>query len=236
MKVSRMLVVLGVLGGLLACTDDNGASDTTVATTVAATSTVPATTAAASTTLPEDLSKYLLTLDDVGSTWKLGHTVGEADFNDFGQLPCPDSAINPTIINRIRPTIGVQFEPSAEGARHLLQFVLTGESTRLAMDLEALIGAEQACADTTPSGSNSFKVERMTIPDLGEQRAAFVLRGLETNGSTSTWYVRQAVVRVGTVAITIGLTEILSSPDAAPSIPDTEFVRILTAATARLTN
>lgn len=234
MKVSRMWVVLGVLGGLLACTNDDGAGTTTAVTTVASTTTVPATTAAPSTSAPEDLSRYLLTLADVGANWKLGHSVGEADFNDFGQLPCPDSAINPTIINRIRPTIGVQFEPSAEGARHLLQFVLTGESARLAADIDILIGAEEACAAATPSGSNSFKVERMSIPDLGEQRAAFVLRGLETDGSTSTWYVRQAIVRVGTTAVTIGLTEILPSPEGAPSIPDSEFVRILTAATAHL--
>lgn len=236
MRMSGTLVVLGVLGGLLACANDDEAADTTAAsTTVVSTTAVPTSTTTPSATIPADLNRFALTLDDVGATWKPSNPLNDADFRDFGGLPCEDMAINPTILERIRPTAGVQFEPSTAGSRHLIEFILSGESARLAADIDVLIGAEQACADQTRAGSESLKVERLTIPDLGEQRAAFLLRGLESEGGTAYWYVRQGIVRVGGIAITIGLTEILSSPTAAPTIPDTEFVRLLTAATARIT-
>jgi hypothetical protein len=78
-------------------------------------------------------------------------------------------------------------------------------------------------------------VKRLSIPDLGDQRAAFVMTGLdESAGSSATWYVRNAAVRVGPVAIMLGLTEILATPQDKPQISDESFVQLVQTAVGKL--
>ena len=91
-----------------------------------------------------------------------------------------------------------------------------------------------ACAAVTPTttGTGTLTVEQFAIPALGDRRAAYILTGVES--ADSTWYVRDAEVRVGSIAIGVGLTEILPTPQDEPSISDAEFVRILQAAVAKL--
>ena len=61
---------------------------------------------------------------------------------------------------------------------------------------------------------------------------AAVLIGVES--PEATWYVRSATVRVGSVAMTLGLTEILPTPQATPQITDAEFVHLVETAAAKL--
>jgi hypothetical protein len=87
--------------------------------------------------------------------------------------------------------------------------------------------AMDACAATTPTSTDagSLTVEPLTIPELGDQRAAYTLIGVESPDTT--WYVRDASVRVGSIAIELALTEILQTPEDEPATSDAEFNQLL---------
>lgn len=222
-----LVALLGLAGTLVGCGDDEATRDTTPATTAPAETTVPLST--------EQLDSMLLDASDVGSAWQLGPPITEADLTDATQIPCPDTAINPTIADRLTPITGVQFEPVDRSSRHLIEFAVVGQPDQLDADLQVLFDAMDACAAATPttSGTGSLRVERLTIPELGDQRAAYTLIGVETP-DTPTWYVRDAEVRVGSIAVEVGLTEILPTPDDEPSISDAEFVRLIQTAVTNL--
>lgn len=233
-----LVVLLGLAGVLVGCGDDETTRDTTPPTTPSTTpSTAPSTAPSVETTvLPslEQLDAMLLDVGDVGVAWQLGPAITDADLTDATQIPCPDSAMNPTIADRLTPITGVQFEPVDRSSTHLIQFAVTGVPGRLAADLQALFDSMDACAATTPTsiGTGSLTVEPLTIPDLGDQRGAYVLIGVES--PEATWYVRDAEVRVGSIAIEVDLTEILRTPDDEPSISDAEFVQLVQTAVANL--
>jgi putative hemolysin len=176
----------------------------------------------------------LLETSDVGSDWQLGPPITEADLTDATQLPCPDTAISPTIADRLTPITGVQFEPVDHSSKHLIEFAVTGRPEQLGADLQVLFDAMDTCAATTPTtiGTGSLTVEPLTIPELGDQRAGYVLIGVES--ADATWYVRDAEVRVGSIAIEVSLTEILQTIDVEPSVSDAEFVQLVQTAVAKL--
>lgn len=223
-----LLALLGLAGALVACAGDDATIDTTPAITTPVETTALAT--------ADQLDAVLLGVGDVGSAWRLGPAITDADLTDAIQIPCPDTALNPTIGDRLTPITGVQFEPVDQSSRHLIEFALTGRPERLGADLQALFGTLDACAATTPAtiGTASLTVERLAIPDLGEQRAAYAMTGVQ--GPEATWYVRTAYARVGSIAVEIGLTEILPGPDDQPSVGDDEFVQLVQTAVAGLTD
>jgi hypothetical protein len=216
-----VVALLGLGVTFLGCGDDETTAPTTTEST-------------ATTVAVAELDSMLLDAADVGTGWQVGPAVTDADFADSTQIPCPDTAINPTIADRLTPVTGVQFEPTDGSPRHLIEFMLSGEPDRLDADLQAMFGAMDACAATTPTTTEtgSLTVEPLAIPELGDQRAAYTLVGVEAPDTT--WYVRDASVRVGSLAVEVGLTEILQSPDDQPSISDAEFVQLLETAVAKL--
>jgi putative hemolysin len=220
-----LVALLGCAGVLLGCGDDEATRDTT-----------PSTSASVATTVPtqEQLDAMLLATTDVGSDWQLGPPITDADLTDATQIPCPDTAINPTIADRLTPITGVQFEPVDRSSKHLIEFAVTGQPEQLGADLQVLFDAMDACAATTPTtiGTGSLTVKPLTIPELGDQRAGYALIGVES--ADATWYVRDAEVRVGSIAVEVGLTEILQTPDDEPSISDAEFVQIAQTAVGKL--
>lgn len=225
---ARLRLVAGIclLGALAGCGDDDETRETT-----------PVTTGPVETTSApswDQIDVMLLDDDDVGAAWQLGPAITDADLTDAVQIPCPDMAINPTIADRLTPVTGTQFEPVDRSSKHLIEFVVTGDPEQLAGDLQVMFDAMDACSATTPTttGTGSLTVEPLTMPQLGDQRAAYVLIGVES--SDATWYVRQADVRIGATAVHVGLTEILQSPDDDPSISDGDFVQLVQTAVAKL--
>lgn len=214
------VVVFGLAGLLVGC----GGDDTATPTTESAATTAPV----------SDLASMLLGASDVGSDWQVGPPVTDADLTDATQIPCPDTAINPTIADRLTPVTGIQFEPTDGSPMHLIEFVRTGEPDRLAGDLQVLFDAMDACAATTPTTTEtgSLTVGSLAVPELGDQRAAYTLIGVEAPDAT--WYVRRANVRVGSLAVEVGLTEILQTPDDEPTTSDDEFVQLVETAVDRL--
>jgi hypothetical protein len=231
---ASFIAVLGLMGALFACGDDGTSGNTTNPT-----SSVPATTTTSSTTTSTTMStaqldSMLLNVGDVGAGWQVGPEVTAADFSDSTQLPCNDMALNPTIIERLTPVTGIQFEPTDRSYKHLIEFLVTGDPQRLALDLQFYFEAMEACAATTPTtiGAGTLTVEPFTIPMLGDQRAAYILTGVDSPDAT--WYVRSAEVRVGSIVTEVALTEILPTPEDEPTVTDAEFVQLLENAVAKL--
>lgn len=174
----------------------------------------------------------LLMLADVGSQWKVGPEVTDADFADATQVPCKGITLDPAVVARLRPTTGVQFEPAEHAYRFLSELVTTGSPTQLADDIDTYLAVEKSCADSPNNGLLAFK--KMTIPELGDQSSAWVLSAYENGASGAVWHIRSAIVRVGGTMANINLTEILETPDQKLAISDAEFQRIVTAAVDHL--
>lgn len=222
-----IITAVTVTLGAAACGGDDSTGSTTAA---------PVTALAATTVSPADLDAMLLTATDVGEDWTEGHTIGPEDLSSFAQLPCPDSALNPLIVDRLTAVTGVQFDPVDRSSQHVLELLVTGEPARLSTDLELLAEAALApCAvdGSTSAGAGGVTVEPMSIPALGDQRMAYTARASEST-TGPTWYVRIAVVRVGSVALQLGLTEILATSHGDAHVSDGEFARLLETAVGEL--
>lgn len=223
----HQLAVLGLVAVVVACGDSGTSDETTpvsIITTPTATATVPA----------SDLETMLLDVADVGPGWELGNAVNDQDFADVVQLPCPDTGVNPTILERLTGESGIQFSPTDRSYRHIIETLVTGEPQRLTTDLEVLFDAVQPCPPSESSpGTPTPTYAQLDLPLLGDQRLAAVFIGAESKQAT--WHVRTAWVRVGSVAMTLRLTEILATPDDTPQVADAEFVQLAETAAAKLT-
>jgi len=227
------LAVLALVAATVACGDDGATTSAT--TTSAATTTV----STATTLTTTQLEAMLLGVADAGSGWKVGSPVNEMDFADSMKFPCPDTAMNPTIVARITPTVGVQFEPADGSYKHIIEMMVSGEPQRLDADLGFYFEGMRACAastvtSTTTADGEALTLEDFALPALGDQRMATLGTGRESADSDALWYVRSAVVRVGSVAVMVGLTEILSGSQTTPTISDADFVRLVTTAVERV--
>jgi len=222
-----LIAVLGIVVVIGACGDNGTTGKATRPTPSSSVTTIPS----------AQLDKMLLDVGDVGAGWQVGPPLNPEDLSGFTQIPCPDSVVNPTIAKRLTPATGIQFEPTDHSRKHMIEFLVTGDAQRLDRDLQALSGALEACSmatSTTAGTGGTVKVEKLPIPELGDQRDAYVIAVTASPDSQATWYVRSAVVRVGSVATSLGLTEILPTPQDQPHISDEEFVKILKKAVAKL--
>lgn len=225
---TNMMAVLGLAVAVVACGDDGATSETAAP--------PPTTTTTTTTVSTAQLDAMLLDVSDVGAHWKADHEVTQEDLAAFTQLPCENSAINPTIAERLTADTGIQFEPTDGSYKHMIELLVTGDPGQLSHDLEILYGAYQACSATvaTTSDTGALTVDELTLPELGDQRFAYVLSDLESPDSEMTWHVRLAMVRVGPIAVGLGLTEILPTPGTEPQISDEEFVQLLETAVAKV--
>lgn len=182
------------------------------------------------------LQTKMLTVADVGAAWKLGHEVTELDFGDATKSPCEDAGLNPTIAARLTPVAGVQFEPVDGSYRHLIEFAVTGEVARLTTDVQLFAEGYELCnGKPADGGTAGVTITKLTIPKLGDQRYAYTVFAKLSPDEPTVWYGRSVLVRVGTVMVTVGLTEILDSPAAKPTVTDAALVTIVEKAVAHLT-
>lgn len=219
-----LVAIFGLAGVLAGCGDDGPGS-------VAPTEpTTPTSTAPSS---GEDLESLLLVADDLGAGWELGQPVNEFDFTDSTQIPCDTMAINPVIAARLTPTTGVQFTPADDSTQFVAEFAVAGQADRLEADLYFFAEGMDACAASTASADQTgLRVERFSLPAVGDQSMAFTMIGGEPSGPT--WHLRSARVRVGTIAITLNVTEIGADDPTQPTMSDAEFVELLETAVAKL--
>jgi hypothetical protein len=224
MRALVLAAVTVVAPVLIAC-GDGGAG---------APSTTPATAVPAIAVSPDELDAMRLTLDDVGSFWKAGEPINDADIADSVQVPCNPS-LDPAVVQRLRAKTGVQLEPVDGSYLHVMEFLAAGEPTQLAADVRVLFDAWQSCPTTStlPDGSSYRDLGPVALPELGDQRLARQVKGAETPTADVVWFVRSAMVRVGGVLVEVSLTEVVPT-DASPTISDVEFARLVTTAVARV--
>jgi hypothetical protein len=212
----RVIVALGIVAMLAACGEG------------------PTTPTTATTWSTERATAALLDLQTVGARWKIGHAVTDADFEDATNIPCEGVALDPVVRQRLRPVTGIQFEPVDGSYQHLIEFLVTGAPQRLDADLDRYFGALESCSSVgTALPAGLLSVTRLEIPELGDQQAAYVLVGAES-AEGPTWYIRSGIVRVQSIVVEVGLTEILGSPQDRPRISDEEFVTLLRSAAAKV--
>jgi len=220
----KFLAVTALATASLGC-----GSDETTSTTEAQTTTTMSIAA---------LQDMLLTVDDLGTGWVTGEPINAADLADSIQVPCPDQGINPTIAARLRAQSAVQFDGAGASYSHLIEFIVSGDPAQLTADLDVWFEGFDACmTSTTSAGSDPtlLSIEQLALPTLGDQRGGYVLDGRESSGDTVVWHGHTAIVRVGGVAISLGLIEILDDESAQPTMTDATFVSMLEAAAAKLT-
>lgn len=181
-----------------------------------------------------DAKLRLIDVATVGSSWQVGSPINELDLAAFNQVPCDDLALDATTSSRLTGITGIQFEPINSSGRHLIEMVVSADPKQLTTDIGALIGAFDACAarKTVAVDGGSFSIAKLSIGALGDQRGGYTFSGTPSPDGP-VWYGRAAIVRIGSVALTLGLTEILENEQAKPTIGDADFIRIAKTATER---
>ena len=230
----KVAAVVSLLGALAACGSDETDGSSAVSSSTTPATTVAPTTVAPTTSVPSgDVTAMLLTVDDVWAGWQEASPVGEADFDDAWQVPCDDVAINPTFVDVLRPSAGIQFEPIDGSYRQLIQMVTTGAADELAPALDAYIGAVTSCGSEALWFGAVVTVDPLDLGELGDQRTAFTVVASEGDGSNPmALNRRQASVRVGDHIVTVGLVEILEGEGAELTVSDTQFVELVRTAVA----
>lgn len=223
----RVIAAFVLAGAVVGCGDDDSGSTTTSTAEPTTTDATP-TSSVAPTSMPDDeLEALLLEVDDVGAGWKLGSPINLMDLTMSAEL-CADVVLDRELAQRLDGDTGVQFEPVDGSYRHLMQQLNVEEPGRLSLDLQAYFDAAAECVAVAPDTPDTSvpTMDELALPLLGDQRQAFAFKGLESTGGP-VWFVRTAVVRVGQIAVMLGLTEILDAPDQAPTTSDDEFVALV---------
>lgn len=182
------------------------------------------------------LEARYLALSDLGAGWRAGSPITPNDISSFAHaVPCSEARVDSAVAQRLTPVSGIQFEATDGSSRTVQEFGLTGDPSQLHSDLQALIKSFDACAaqTATTTETNKLTVKRLAIPNLGDQRAGYVLSDSESL-SGPTLYVRNAAVRVGSVLIGVGLTEIHATAQDKPQVSDDTFVKIVRTAVDKL--
>jgi hypothetical protein len=179
------------------------------------------------------LHARLLTADDVGTQWKAGEPINSEDLAAFAQTPCAAATINPAVVKRLTAVVGAQFEPVDRSYRHLIELVVTGDATQLHKDLQSVFSAIESC-DAAGSAGVRVTVTQLSIPELGDQRAAYAVTQNPPDGSPAAMSLRTAYVRLGTVAVVVGLVDFRASKDGVSLVSDDNFRALLTKATTKL--
>lgn len=242
LAVTTGVAALSVLA--VGCSDSKSESTTTATATTEVATTAPETipgtasattsTAPSSTTIDSALTAKLPTAADLGPDWKPGAEINEMDLTMNPEV-CPGVMLDAELAKRLSGRAGVQFDPVDRGSRHLMVQLVAGEPTQLASDLEAFVAAVKTCPVDAAGAPNTYlSVADVVLPSIGEQRLGVAIKAQESD-SGPVWFVRQVAVRVGDLAMTVGLTEILASPTDAATVSDADFVALVTAVAAKLT-
>jgi len=247
-------VTLGAVLTVSACGGDKDAAETTTTaaavetTAPAETTTVPETTEAPTTvpetTMPEPsttaatgLALGLLTQEDVGSAWKRSNDLSVEDLSSIGDEPCLGATVDAKIVERLKSTVGVQYEPAEGELSGMQQLALEGDAAQLTADLDVLFKAIGSCLDkdiTAPEGEK-VRYTAMSLPaGIADQVMGIAVVANEPPDFQRTWRGFSAVARVDGKVFLLNAFEILPTPETAATITAEAFTTVLQNAVARM--
>lgn len=180
------------------------------------------------------LHARLLNADDVGASWKVGHSINAEDLAAFAQAPCESATISPALVKRLTAVTGTQFEPVDRAYRHLIELVVTGDPKQLDNDLQSVFTAIESCPSGGAAAGSAVAVTKLSIPKLGDQQAAYAVTQKSQGSSATALLLRAGYVRLGSVAVVVGLTDFQASSEGISQIGDDTFRALVTKATTKL--
>lgn len=166
--------------------------------------------------------------------WQPGSVINSDDLASFAQLPCEGADLDPVIAQRLIAVTGVQFEPVDHSYKHLIELVATGDAAQLGSDLGALFGAVESCSTNAAATSPRVTVNPFTIPTMGDQQAAYGLTLTDASSTSTVVYVRIGYVRIGPLAVALGLADFEATSSGASDVDDQTYRALLQAAVAKL--
>ena len=178
----------------------------------------------------------LLNAADVGAAWKTGQAINAQDLAAFAQAPCESARTNQDVARRLTAVAGAQFEPVDRSYRHLIELVVTGSRDQLDNDLHNVFSTIESCNSGGASSATGPKtaVKKLAIRPLGDQQAAYTVIQTTPLGSANALSLRAAYVRLGSVAVMVGLFDFQTSAEGASQVSDDAFRAIVAKATAKL--
>jgi hypothetical protein len=178
----------------------------------------------------------LLTVSDLGTGWQPGAAINASDLAAFAQLPCEQSSLEPAVAKRLTAVTGVQFDPSDSSYKQLIELVVTGAPSQLDRDLRSLFDGIAACSGEAASSAKVMKVivKSLSIPPLGDQRAAYSITQSGSSSAATTLCVRVGYVRLGSVAVALGLADFQATARGGSLLSDGTYVQFLKTAVAKL--
>ncbi len=217
---SAIVLTLGLV--FAGCGDDD---DTATDGDGGTTSSVPA----------ADLTGLLLAPEDVPGDWVVVTEAMAADFGSVADLPCEDTAVNPTIVERLTAEAGVIIEPADGSLQGIRQVLVDGEADQLGSDLDAVFGELESClgSESTAPDGERLTSEVFAVPEFGDQRTAIVTVVGEPPDFETTWQVHSLFVRVDDVAMQLVQFEIVRGGDE-PTVTDDEVLALFETAVERL--
>jgi hypothetical protein len=175
----------------------------------------------------------LLTVSDLGTGWQPGAAINASDLAAFAQLPCEQSSLEPAVAKRLTAVTGVQFDPSDRSYKQLIELVVTGAPSQLDRDLRSLFDGIAACSGEAASSAKVI-VKSLSIPPLGDQRAAYSITQSGSSSAATTLCVRVGYVRLGSVAVALGLADFQATARGGSLLSDGTYVQFLKTAVAKL--
>lgn len=211
------LAAAALLGGIAACSNDNGSQATT---SLSATSTTNAVSTAAMLLTAQELRLAVGGTD----TWKVQQLTDEGASAGFTQLPCDDVTLEPALAERLTAD-AVLDGHRQDGNASMVEFLVTGDESQLHADLEVYRRAQDQCATGLPTGPGDPPVSQsFALPQLGDERhgEVGVCKGWGID-SRSYW----AYVRVKGVVVIVGACEQPVSAGKPLLISEPAFVKLL---------
>ena len=162
--------------------------------------------------------------------------INAEDLSSVGHsIPCSAVTLDPAVAEGLTAVAGTQFEPTDHSAMHLIELAIIGNPAQLAADMRAMSLAMDRCSRmaSTAMGGSTLSVKPFDLPRMGDQQAAYAMTDMAS--LRGGFYVRNALVRVGSVVVAVGLAEVMASPNSQPQVSDSSFVHIVETAVHKMT-
>jgi hypothetical protein len=193
----------------------------------------------------QDLAASLLTVEDLGGDWLAvpdfaSGILSDEMKNEF-TLPelcvLADTAAMETAAG-LEWQVGAAFSrgevPERDYVPTLVQLMLAGEPAQIASTFTTLRNGFAACAGTDQvfEGEGSFRIEAVTLPDVGDDRIGLRYQQTDAPADHVHFDMRLMLVRDGAVIMWLNETEITLAAE--PSVTVDELGDILAAAVENL--